>query len=80
MYNRNFQAWVSDVLGHSSISTSFYYSTVGVEPGIKVKKEDIELKVFLIKDFRNYNSKVDQFEVFSVPRSTATAGIFFLNL
>ena len=42
-----------------------------------LEKEDIELKVFLIKDFRNFNSKVDQFEVFSVPRSTATAGIFF---
>ena len=42
-----------------------------------LEKEDIELKVFLIKDFRNYNSKVDQFEVFSVPRSTASAGIFF---
>ena len=41
-----------------------------------LEKDDIELKVFLIKDYRNFNSKVDQFEVFSVPRSTATAGIF----
>ena len=45
-----------------------------------LEKEDIELKVFLIKDFRNFNSKVDQFEVFSVPRSTASAGIIFSHI
>ena len=36
-----------------------------------LEREDIELKLFLLKDFRNYNSKIDQFEVYPVPRSRA---------
>ena len=58
LYDKNFQSHVADVLGHSSLSASFFYSTVGVKLGVKINETDVNI----INKITEMLVKLDEFE------------------